>query len=327
MRRINTGTKRDYSNCVGKKFGLLTIIGFPYKPPNKKQKCLCHCDCGNDKEMYFYDVESGRVLGCGCLRLRNKNSFVKDLSGERFGSFIVVSFAYGKDKISHWHCRCDCGKTMIVSQQRLRDRRSCGCKTKIGRKRDISGLKFGSLTAQCVDTIKNGATYWVCLCDCGRTKSIPMASLTRGNTRSCGCLTNKLKEETSMLHYGVPYPQQNTILAVKTSRSANRHHIAKHWFSNEDVVCIGSYEKRVVERFNANHTNYLWQHQTFTMPADEDGKIRTYRPDCYLPDQDLWIEIKGFFRGNSKKKWDWFHKEHPNSELWDKSKLKEMGIL
>jgi len=27
------------------------------------------------------------------------------------------------------------------------------------------------------------------------------------------------------------------------------------------------------------------------------------------------------------KKWLWFHKQHPNSELWDKEKLIELGIL
>ncbi|KKM14938.1 hypothetical protein LCGC14_1701060, partial [marine sediment metagenome] len=27
------------------------------------------------------------------------------------------------------------------------------------------------------------------------------------------------------------------------------------------------------------------------------------------------------------EKWEWFHKEHPNSELWDKKKLKEMKII
>ena len=54
---------------------------------------------------------------------------------------------------------------------------------------------------------------------------------------------------------------------------------------------------------------------------------KTYRPDLYLPDSDVWIEIKGYFRKDAKIKWDWFHKEHPNSELWNEEKLKEMKIL
>lgn len=30
--------------------------------------------------------------------------------------------------------------------------------------------------------------YWNCLCDCGKTKEVPTSHLTKGNTKSCGCL-------------------------------------------------------------------------------------------------------------------------------------------
>ena len=55
---------------------------------------------------------------------------------------------------------------------------------------------------------------------------------------------------------------------------------------------------------------------------------KTFRPDCYLiGKRKPWIEIKGYFRQKNKEKWDWFHKKYPNSELWDKKKLKEMKII
>jgi hypothetical protein len=72
----------------------------------------------------------------------------------------------------------------------------------------------------------------------------------------------------------------------------------------------------------------LWQPQVFqTSILTPKGKISTYRPDLFLINENKWIEIKGFFRNDAKAKWDWFQSEHPNSELWDKKKLKEMGIL
>jgi hypothetical protein len=43
--------------------------------------------------------------------------------------------------------------------------------------------------------------------------------------------------------------------------------------------------------------------------------------------EETYIKVKGFFREKDKLKWDWFHKAYPNSELWDKTKLKELGIL
>lgn len=53
---------------------------------------------------------------------------------------------------------------------------------------------------------------------------------------------------------------------------------------------------------------------------------KTYRPDCYLINKNLWIEIKGYFRNDAREKWDWFHEKYPNSELWNKKALKGIGI-
>lgn len=98
--------------------------------------------------------------------------------------------------------------------------------------------------------------------------------------------------------------------------------VIKHWYTNDELVCVGSYEKRVVEYLNANKINFRWQPKTFTMP---DG--RTYRPDLYLFSNRKWIEIKGYFWDDAREKWEWFNKEKSNSELWNKKKLTEMEIL
>jgi hypothetical protein len=56
-----------------------------------------------------------------------------------------------------------------------------------------------------------------------------------------------------------------------------------------------------------------------------DGRF--YYVDAYLPVKNLYVEIKGFFMNDAEEKWEWFHKEYPNSELWDKSKLVQLGII
>lgn len=129
-------------------------------------------------------------------------------------------------------------------------------------------------------------------------------------------------EDTNLLKYGVRNVSQNPEISLRAAKSMNYSVVLVHWFSCEEIICVGSYEKEIVEYFNKNQIDYLWQVQTFTMP---DGK--TYRPDIYLPEQDLWIEIKGYFRDDAEEKWNWFHKEHPNSELWNENKLKAMTIL
>ena len=53
-----------------------------------------------------------------------------DLEGERFGRLVVGRyFGRGKDGISLWQCRCDCGLNRVVHSRNLRsgNTRSCGC--------------------------------------------------------------------------------------------------------------------------------------------------------------------------------------------------------
>lgn len=55
--------------------------------------------------------------------------------------------------------------------------------------KDITGQKFGRLTAVKLTDKRYGAScVWLCKCDCGNEKEVPLMSLTSGNTRSCGCL-------------------------------------------------------------------------------------------------------------------------------------------
>jgi hypothetical protein len=129
------------------------------------------------------------------------------------------------------------------------------------------------------------------------------------------------RKQTFMKNYGCENVSQNPQVAQKSARSQRNSTILKHWKTGQDVVCVASYEPKVVEYLNKNKIDYDWQIK-FDMP---NGK--KYFIDAYLKDRDIYIEVKGYMREKSKAKWDWFHKEHPNSELWDTQKLKELKIL
>lgn len=53
---------------------------------------------------------------------------------------------------------------------------------------DLTGRKFGRLTALRRDGTINGRAAWLCKCDCGNEVAVLSTSLTSGNTRSCGCI-------------------------------------------------------------------------------------------------------------------------------------------
>lgn len=132
---------------------------------------------------------------------------------------------------------------------------------------------------------------------------------------------NKSKD-TCLKKYGTSNPMQNIEIAKRSSRNMQKRIIKYHWKTNEELVCQSTWESKVVDYLNLNKIEYKWQSKIFIMPSN-----KTYRPDLYLINEDKWIEIKGYFRGDALEKWEWFHKKYLNSELWDKNKLKEIKIL
>lgn len=67
---------------------------------------------------------------------------------------------------------------------------------------DLTGQKFGRLTALEKDTAKRTTTnaYWKCLCDCGKIVTVRGISLRKGESQSCGCLRAELSKEKMTTH-------------------------------------------------------------------------------------------------------------------------------
>lgn len=63
--------------------------------------------------------------------------------------------------------------------------------------KDITGMKFGSLTViSMYKKIKN-SMHWNCLCECGNEITVNGAKLRNGHTKSCGCYKIKRIKETN----------------------------------------------------------------------------------------------------------------------------------
>lgn len=125
-----------------------------------------------------------------------------DLTGMKFGRLLVLCRAESKGKYACWKCKCDCGKEVIIKGDHLRrwSTKSCGCyKSECDserRFRDLTSQRFGRLIvlSKGRQHPDNGNFFWLCRCDCGIEKEIIGESLTKGLTKSCGCL---LKEVVS----------------------------------------------------------------------------------------------------------------------------------
>ena len=105
------------------------------------------------------------------------------------------------------------------------------------------------------------------------------------------------REQTSYKNYGTRHPMQNVDVHNKNIKSTQKYIHKVHWKTGESLLCVSSYEVKVVDWLNSNKTDFLWQPKTFHLPSGT-----SYRPDLYLIQENKWIEIKGYFREKSKLK-------------------------
>lgn len=54
---------------------------------------------------------------------------------------------------------------------------------------DRTGVRHNNLVFKEFSHSDGRRTYWVCLCDCGNSKTIEAHLVIRGHTKSCGCLS------------------------------------------------------------------------------------------------------------------------------------------
>lgn len=60
---------------------------------------------------------------------------------------------------------------------------------------DLTGQKFGKLTAIKKASSRSNKTYWLCQCECGNYKEVQTSHLTNKMISSCGCLGKNKKSQ------------------------------------------------------------------------------------------------------------------------------------
>lgn len=113
----------------GKRFGQLTVLEQAESRAGRT-RWKCRCDCGKETIVTARNLKTGRTRSCGC-RKYIRNGQHEDLAGRRFGRLTVLYTTGEKNEKSSllWHCRCDCGTELDVSEGGLLygNCKSCGC--------------------------------------------------------------------------------------------------------------------------------------------------------------------------------------------------------
>lgn len=163
-----------------------------------------------------------------------------DLTGQRFGRWIVIELSNCHSKRIHWLCRCDCGKTRLIMGDNLRSgaSKSCGCSRYHGREKPLNktlspGMRFGMLTMQyALPNASHHHPQWQCLCDCGESKVVDIYDLAAGKITSCGCKKRRKKDNAIVRHplYGLWWGMRQ--------RCSNLRHISYRNYGGRGItVC------------------------------------------------------------------------------------------
>ena len=176
-----------FIDITGQTFNELTAVKCI---DTKNRIWLWKCSCGKECTARKNDVTLGKKKSCG--HLSNRGGAVVN-TGDTFGEWTVLKKLDSRNIL----CRCSCGVERSVSLYDLRKgkTKSCGHLSKgtstNGRK-DMTGQQIGEWHIG--EYIGNG--LYRCTCSCGTVKNLRGTYLRTGQSKSCGCKSNKFQDIT-----------------------------------------------------------------------------------------------------------------------------------
>ena len=118
----------------GERFGKLTVLHRLPNRENGRTAWLCQCDCGNQCEVTTHSLRRGHTKSCGCLSIELNHGGANDLTGKVIGRLTPLYPTAQRTKKGSiiWHCRCECGEEVDLSEDNLvhGSYKSCGCYVK-----------------------------------------------------------------------------------------------------------------------------------------------------------------------------------------------------
>lgn len=110
-------------------------------------------------------------------------------------------------------------------------------KATIAAKYDITGKRFNHLVVLGCPQRINGATYWECLCDCGKRKLIQRTHITGGGCQSCGCMRGVLAAEKNSTHLLSKTKEYSAWQSMKTRCYNEKTDYYQYWGGRGIRVC------------------------------------------------------------------------------------------
>lgn len=131
---------------------------------------------------------------------------------------------------------------------------------------DITGKTFGRWTVLRMSSRNGRRRHWECICTCGAVKAVNQDNLTRGLSKSCGCLNSELRRERGLRRKGSNNPNWNggrkmdrngyiLIYAPSHPGSNSNGYIQEHRLVVEKVIGRPLRKTECVHHVDSNRSN------------------------------------------------------------------------
>lgn len=160
-------------------------------------------------------------------------------------------------------------------------------------KLDLAGKQFGRLTVIKYAGSKNYRTLWLCKCECGKEKIVKSSDLTRGATKSCGCLRDEyVKNQAQMYPADVRIKRLRYIWHGMIRRCYDPRHNCYHRYGERGITVCDEWKDYVVFARWSLANGY----------ADDLSIDRINNDGNYGPDNCRWVTMKKQHNNTSRCK-------------------------
>jgi len=109
---------------------------------------------------------------------------------------------------------------------------------------------------------------------------------------------------------------EETKKKISAKLSINNKGGRSKWYEVAGQKVQGTWERNVALKFEELHIKWeKLKTNRDTLEYVMDGKTRSYTPDFFLPDNNLYLEIKGHWWGNDREKMDIVLKTYPDIKI------------
>lgn len=155
--------------------------------------------------------------------------------GKKIGKLTILKSVRIKSYYG-FECQCDCGNIITVARSFFSKSEICCDNCRTPKVEDISGQRFGRLTAiRYAGKSKGKQTLWECRCDCRKTVIVHQQNLKSGHTSSCGCYNSEVASRALKTH-GLSGTRLYTIWHDMIYRCYNDNHRSHKDYGGKGII-------------------------------------------------------------------------------------------